>query len=641
MWSDNETSVDYLGYGHLVQAITTLVSDKSLLPCTVGVFGDWGSGKTSLVRMASSQMTDAGEGIHVLDFDGWLFEGYDDARAALMETVIEAIASQQTASTQVKKLAVRLMRRVNWFRLAGSAIKCGTAFAVAGPAGLALSAGKELNDILGGLRESLDGVSADDIQKLLKEESEGAVRKHIQEFRSDFAALLNASKIDTLVVVIDDLDRCLPDTIIETLEAIKLFLFVPKTAFVIGADERLVRYAVRRRFPEIPGERAEVGRDYLEKLIQFSIRIPPLSASEMETFVALLFCEHHLDDGQMEAALTSATDPSRAITGNPFGLADVREILTKLPSELEEELLLAERISPMLAAGLSGNPRQCKRFMNTMMIRTQMAKSRGIQLTQRVLAKLMLLEYFRPTSFRELAELQAAQDGRPKEMAALEAHINGKAEKTASKKAGAKSRDTEEKKKPDDEIGRLQAWESDDWLTDWARRDPQLANEDLRPYFYFSRDTFGASGVSTQRLSPAAQEVLANLVHESESIRNAALTRGTGLNTAEAAGIFDALITAARRSENNAPQNSPLNMVVEFVQRRQELVTELVKAIADMPESTLVLATPLKLFRSTKGTPAESAAMELLSHWSSSAKNSDVKKAAAAALRRKGKAGSR
>lgn len=73
-------------------------------------------------------------------------------------------------------------------------------------------------------------------------------------FREDFEALLEEADIDRLVVLIDDLDRCLPPTIIQTLEAIKLFLSVGNVAFVIGADERLVQYAVRERFPELPGD---------------------------------------------------------------------------------------------------------------------------------------------------------------------------------------------------------------------------------------------------------------------------------------------------------------------------------------------------------------------------------------------------
>ena len=57
----------------------------------------------------------------------------------------------------------------------------------------------------------------------------------IRKFRDKFAEMLAKSDIKTLVILIDDLDRCSPERIIDNLEAIKLFLNVPNTAFVIGA----------------------------------------------------------------------------------------------------------------------------------------------------------------------------------------------------------------------------------------------------------------------------------------------------------------------------------------------------------------------------------------------------------------------
>ena len=117
-------------------------------------------------------------------------------------------------------------------------------------------------DLAGAHRET-PGKEEDDgskeIKDLLKkadkegDKKETETRRQIQNFRKDFEELLAEAKISRLVVLIDDLDRCSPDTIIPTLEAIKLFLFVPRTAFIIGADEELVRYAVRRRFPEFAG----------------------------------------------------------------------------------------------------------------------------------------------------------------------------------------------------------------------------------------------------------------------------------------------------------------------------------------------------------------------------------------------------
>ena len=52
-----------------------------------------------------------------------------------------------------------------------------------------------------------------------------------------------------------------------------------------------MKYAVRRRFPELPGQRVEVGSDYLEKLIQYPVYVPPLGRGEMETYINLLFAK--------------------------------------------------------------------------------------------------------------------------------------------------------------------------------------------------------------------------------------------------------------------------------------------------------------------------------------------------------------
>jgi hypothetical protein len=52
MWADNETRIDLLGFEFLVDELLLILRDPSLLPVTVGVAGDWGSGKSSLIGMA-------------------------------------------------------------------------------------------------------------------------------------------------------------------------------------------------------------------------------------------------------------------------------------------------------------------------------------------------------------------------------------------------------------------------------------------------------------------------------------------------------------------------------------------------------------------------------------------------------------
>ena len=93
-----------------------------------------------------------------------------------------------------------------------------------------------------------------------------------------------------LVVFIDDLDRCLPDKMVQVLEAVKLFLDKRGCVFVLGADRRVVREAVaahyRRQQADIAA-RSEY-RDYLEKIIQVRFDLPPLRQRDMETYVETL-----------------------------------------------------------------------------------------------------------------------------------------------------------------------------------------------------------------------------------------------------------------------------------------------------------------------------------------------------------------
>jgi hypothetical protein len=145
----------------------------------------------------------------------------------------------------------------------------------------------------------------------------------------------------------------------------------------LGADERLIKYAVRRRFPELPGERAEVGRDYLEKLVQFAVRVPSLSRPEIETYIGLLFAKKCKDFGSdISKACTWALSTESISQGRSFGYSAAKDILGEkpFPSGLEETLTLASRIAPILASGLNGNPRQCKRFLNTLLIRLAMGE---------------------------------------------------------------------------------------------------------------------------------------------------------------------------------------------------------------------------------------------------------------------------
>ena len=84
MWSDNETDTDLLGVDRLVDTLVFLAQEPQLRPLTVGVFADWGSGKSSLMRMAETRLSAEPERFLCLTFSPWQHEDYDDVKAALM-----------------------------------------------------------------------------------------------------------------------------------------------------------------------------------------------------------------------------------------------------------------------------------------------------------------------------------------------------------------------------------------------------------------------------------------------------------------------------------------------------------------------------------------------------------------------------
>src|SRR3546814_15442781 len=73
--------------------------------------------------------------------------------------------------------------------------------------------------------------------EFLREVAEDNAPEQMHAFRKEFAELLKDAEIDRLIVLVDDLDRCLPDTASETMEAIRLFLSWPTPAIVLQADE--------------------------------------------------------------------------------------------------------------------------------------------------------------------------------------------------------------------------------------------------------------------------------------------------------------------------------------------------------------------------------------------------------------------
>jgi predicted KAP-like P-loop ATPase len=337
-----------------------------------------------------------------VEFNAWLYQGYDDARAALMDVIASKLEDEAKArETAVDKVA-GLIKRIRWLRAAK--LVAGTTASLAfglPPVGLigeiwglgqrALGAGvdgKLIADAEGKLGEAAEAAGG-----LVGPKAGTSPPKEIQALRDAFEESLEALGV-TLVVLIDDLDRCLPETTISTLEAIRLFLFLKNTAFVIAADNDMIKHAVRRHFEGVEDDL--LVTNYFDKLIQVPIRIPPLGTQEVRAYMMLLFVENSTlaEDVQEKIRLGVCAQLRQTWQGKRVDRAFVQSLHADFPDDLIGRFGTADRLAPLMttASGISGNPRLVKRFLNALAIRMTISKAQGVGVDEAVLAKLLLFE---------------------------------------------------------------------------------------------------------------------------------------------------------------------------------------------------------------------------------------------------------
>lgn len=520
---DNETKVDLLNNEAIARTIIDLLAKRPEEPVTIGVHGDWGAGKSSILEMIEDALRDDDD-ILCIKFNGWRFQGFEDAKIALIEGIVTELIEQRSLGTEAAEAVANIFKRIDWLKIARHS--GGLAFtALSG-----IPTPDQIRAAVGGVtsilsdpgevatKENYDAV-IDGMNGLLKPDESKRLPEEIGAFRDAFDELLDEADVKQLVVLIDDLDRCLPDIAIETLEAVRLFMFTNRTAFVVAADEAMIEYSVRKHFPELPdttGPR-DYARNYLEKLIQVPFRIPALGDTETRIYVTLLLIGAELGEdheGYAKLIAVARKQLERPWQAGGLDAATVRDTLGDLGNGVTNALTLSDQIGPILASGTQGNPRQIKRFLNTLLLRNQTALARGFGRDVRlpVLAKLMLAERFMSRFFDQIASAAAKDErGRCEDLALLEADDSPEKVRKKSRKKGKKVSTLEEpKKKPNPDSAMLSEWKSSDTIRSWAKLSPKIGEEDLRPYLFVAKDRkdyFGAASV-LGRLSAVVEKLM-------------------------------------------------------------------------------------------------------------------------------------
>lgn len=335
---DIYTTVDGFGYDDYANTIIDMIKDASFpSPFTFGIFGEWGSGKTSLMRMIENTLRDKhSDKIVPVWFNPWRYEKEKHLIIPFLKTIQHSLSRHIEAN---KSMPNKVKEKLNYWikRVANAA--CAIAYGLEGEFDLKLA------------KLKLDASKAvereEELNKRMTEETE-----YSSIYYNILGSLGEISEQEPrelrIAVFIDDLDRCLPEKAIEMFESIKLFLDIPGYIFFIGVDHKVVEKGVKVKYKgyvideKVSGEskgddKGEQGlpitpTDYLEKMIQLPIYLPPIEKSRVDSYIRTLIGEH-------------------------------KDLLPYLD---------------IIELGLKRNPRTYKRFINTLAFHKRLAREKGL-----------------------------------------------------------------------------------------------------------------------------------------------------------------------------------------------------------------------------------------------------------------------
>lgn len=577
--SDNETKFDLINNQAIATTVVNLIKESNNQPISIGIHGDWGAGKSSILEMIEEQFNQVNtkdeKRYCCIRFNGWKHQGFEDSKIALMSAIVSELTAKENLQNNAKEILEKIWKNINWMNVAKTVGK-GILGVFTGTTPIAvMSSALDMLSTQEGIEKAIDSISG--YLKEAKIFEDTSSNKEFIEFNNNFRELLKKANINKLVILIDDLDRCLPDVAINTLEAVRLFMFTCETAFVVAADESMIKYAVRKHFPDVVDEnRYNIGVDfsnkYLEKLIQVPFRIPALGEIEACNYIMLLMVGAVLSENNenylnlCEESLNRLRKPWSV---KSLSVSDVKTLLGKYYNKAENNVLTATQIGRLLARHTDGNPRKIKRFINMLLLRYNIASNRGfgsdIEIT--LLAKMMLAEYYAPIFYKKLPS-HLSDDGIWKE---------AKTVKEAVKKENS---ETDTSIKNDLQIE--QKWFDEKEIRDWILLEPDISDKDLRPYYYACKEKIDY--FSGRPESSDLSEIV-NILLKSDMLVSKYLDRLKELTDQQAEDVFGIIVQKILEKGNFDTKPDGVDGLKALTQEKSFLREQLADFICELPKA--------------------------------------------------------
>lgn len=214
-------------------------------PMTIAIQGDWGSGKTSMMNMVKEHL---GTNVITVWFNTWQFSQFNMSANLPISLLTYLTDTLCEGDIDNKSRFVASLGKV----LKGTG---------------KLLAKMAIENVAGGTAASLLDTAVEENINYAKE-----ISNLKKLFEDSVKARLEREKKDRIVIFIDDLDRLAPETAVEVLEVLKLFLDVENCVYLLAIDYDVVTQGINKKFGETVSR--EKGKSFFDKIIQLPFKLP-------------------------------------------------------------------------------------------------------------------------------------------------------------------------------------------------------------------------------------------------------------------------------------------------------------------------------------------------------------------------------
>jgi hypothetical protein len=339
---DDPAEIPGLHFGDYASALSEMII-HSRADFAVGVFGGWGSGKTTLMRTIERELA-ANPGVVTVWFTAWRYEKEAHLIVPLIDVLREALDARAAENAQD----------------GGAARRAATAM---GRAGRAFLAGLTLSAGLPGVAVTWEPHKV--LESLKSDTASGA--ESLSFYHAGFAMLRDAIKdfsadgARRIVVFVDDLDRCLPANALDVLESMKLFFDVPGFVFVVGLDQAIAERAVAYKYRMEPGQQDDElqvtpvsGIDYVKKIFQVPFALPSISTDLLQDYLRTVADNAGLEGEQLEDFQQNICRHLEFLPGeDPINPREIKRLINAYTLQLKMlSTRLGDRLDPNIVLAL-------------------------------------------------------------------------------------------------------------------------------------------------------------------------------------------------------------------------------------------------------------------------------------------------